>query len=153
MSAPILLHLPDGQLAMQTENGPVAVLVSLCFPWTAPLQYLSLRNAEGEELYFLKSPDELDAASRKILEAEMIESTGIFQIESIQSLRKEIELRCWEVTTTRGPRSFQTELDEWPRELPDGSFLIEDLFGDLYLVAGLERLDPLSRKLFWPLVG
>jgi len=153
MPVPSLLLLPDGRLALQTEKGPEAIHITPCFPWTAPLQYLSLRNSEGEELYFLKNPDDLDASSQEILKAEMSRSTGTFLIESIPSLRKEIELRCWEVITTRGPRSFQTELDEWPRELPDGSFLVEDLFGDLYKVPALKNLDPASQKRFWPLVG
>lgn len=148
-----LLQLPDGRLALQTETGPEAVQISRCFPWTAPGQFLSLRNTEGEEKLFLKSTDELDPASRKILETEIAQSSDTFQIESIQSLKKEIELRCWEVTTRQGTRSFQTELDEWPRELPDGTFLVEDLFGDLYIVPALDKLDPVSRKCFWPLVG
>lgn len=148
-----LLHLPDGRLALQTEFGPEAVNISRCFPWTAPRQFLSLRNAEGEEKLFLTSLDDLDPDSRKIMETEIARSSGTFRIASIQSLKKEIELRCWEVTTLQGPRSFQTELDEWPRELPDGSFLVEDLFGDLYVVPPLEHLDPVSRKCFWPLVG
>lgn len=153
MSTPTLIQLPDGRLALQTENGPEAIQISPCFPWAAPLNYLSLRNPEGEELFFLKSPDELDAASRKLLEQEIAQSTGTFRIESIQSLHKEIELRCWEVSTSRGQRSFQTELDEWPLALPNGSFLVEDLFGDLYVVPGLDKLDPASAKLFWPLIA
>ncbi len=153
MSKPTLIHLPDGQLALQTEHGPEAVQISPCFPWTAPGKFLSLRNSEGEELCFLESPEVLDEASRKLLEQEIAQSTGTFLITSIQTLKKEIELRCWEVTTSRGPRSFQTELDEWPRALPDGSFLIEDLFGDLYVISSLDKLDPVSAKLFWPLIG
>jgi len=153
MSIPTLLHLPDGQLAIQSEHGPVAVEISRCFPWTTPMDYLSLRDKEGEELLFLKSLSDLEPKSRELLEKEIARSTGTFQIESIQSLKKEIELRCWEVTTKQGVRSFQTELDEWPRELPNGTFLVEDLFGDLYVIPELEKLDPATQKLFWPLIG
>lgn len=153
MSSPTLLSLPDGRLALQTEDGPEAVRITPCFPWSLPGQYLSLRNEEGEELCLIRDPEELDESSRRILREELDRCMGIFQIESISELRKEIELRCWEVLTTQGPRSFQTELDEWPRELPDGSFLVEDLFGDLYKVPPLKKLDPASQKRFWPLVG
>ncbi|WFB37096.1 DUF1854 domain-containing protein [Kiritimatiellota bacterium B12222] len=153
MEAPILIQLPDGRLAMQSPDGPQAIQIAPCFPWKDPLHYLSFRNDKNEELYFLKSLEELSPESQKILQAEMTQHTGIFVIESIQILRKEIELRCWEVTTTQGKRSFQTELDEWPRQLPDGSFLIEDLFGDLYAVNSLKNLDPTSQRLFWPLIG
>ena len=148
-----LLQLPDGRLALQTENGPQAVQISRCFPWTAPRQFLSLRNDDGDELLLVKTLSDLDPDSRELLETEIIRGAGTFQIESIQSLKKEIELRCWEVTTRQGPRSFQTELDEWPRELPDGTFLVEDLFGDLYVIPVLDQLDATSRKCFWPLIG
>ncbi len=153
MPTPTLLQLPDGRLALQSESGPQPVQLCRCFPWSHPDHFLSLRNQEGEELLFLQSPDELDPASSALLKSELTRSGTLFEIESIQSLRKEIELRCWEVTTRQGPRSFQTELDEWPRALPDGRLLIEDLFGDLYVVPPVHHLDPASQNRIWPLLG
>lgn len=152
MTTPSLLQLPDGRLALQSDSGPRPVQLNRCFPWSHPDRFLSLRDPDGNELLFLQNPDDLDPASRELLQDELAQSGSLFEIESIQSLSKEIELRCWEVTTRQGPRSFQTELDEWPRTLPDGRLLIEDLFGDLYVVDPA-RLDPAGRNYIWPLTG
>jgi hypothetical protein len=153
MTAPTLLQLPDGRLALQNETGPQPVKLCRCFPWSHPDRFLSLRDEDGTELLFLQSPDELDPASRALLITELQQGGTLFEIESIESLSKEIELRCWEVTTRQGPRSFQTELDEWPRDLPDGRLLVEDLFGDLYVIPPIDQLDPASRKRIWPLMN
>jgi hypothetical protein len=56
------------------------------------------------------------------------------------------------VETRQGPRLFQTELDEWPTKIGEGRLLIEDLCGDLYTIENPAALDPLSRKLLWPLL-
>ncbi|MDA3874525.1 MAG: DUF1854 domain-containing protein [Kiritimatiellae bacterium] len=153
MATPTQHPHTDGRLALQSESGPRPVHLCRCFPWSHPDRLLSLRNQEGEELLFLHSPDDLDPASSALLKTELAQSGALFEIDSIQSLTKEIELRCWEVTTRQGPRSFQTELDEWPRDLPDGRLLIEDLFGDLYVVPPVHQLDPASQKRIWPLLG
>ena len=152
-ASPTLLQLTNGQIAVKTATGITSVQITPCFPWSAPTEFLSLRDSDGNEVLFLEKLSELDEISRTILEKELAQSTGTFHVVSIQSLSKEIELRCWEVTTREGRRSFQTELDEWPREMPNGSFLVEDLFGDLYVVPPLDNLDPESQKFFWPLIG
>ena len=46
-------------------------------------------------------------------------------------------------------RTFQTKLDDWPRELPGGGLLIGDVAGDLYQIANRDDLDEKSRKLLW----
>jgi hypothetical protein len=148
-----LLALPDGRLGYQSDTGPVPVSVVRCFPWTWPDRYLSLRNADGDEVALIDSPDVLDGTSRTLLLHELDQTGQTFTITAIQAVGKEIELRCWEVETPGGERHFQTELDEWPRELPDGSLLIQDLFGDLYRIADPMKLDPPSRKLLLPLLG
>lgn len=154
MNPPLQLkRKPDGRPGLLTENGIEPVVITACFPWSDPGKFLSLRSPEGRELGFVEDPADLEPESKDLILEELARGSATFQIQSIQVLRKEIELRCWEVITDRGPRSFQTELDEWPRELPGGSFLIEDLFGDLYVVTDLQTLDPASRKLFWPLIG
>ncbi len=55
--------------------------------------------------------------------------------------------------STRGrARSFQTRLDDWPRTLPGGGFLIWDVTGDFYHVANPGSLDRRSRELLWAFV-
>lgn len=151
-SSPTLVTCPDGRLGLVKDGVPVPVGVGRCFPWTSPDGFLSLRDEDGGELALVESPDDLDSDSREALRRELDQSGRTFTVTGIDAMGKEIELRCWEVRTAHGPRSFQTELDEWPRKLPDGGLLIEDLFGDLYRIPDPRRLDPASRKILWPLM-
>ncbi|MEM0967281.1 MAG: DUF1854 domain-containing protein, partial [Verrucomicrobiota bacterium] len=65
----------------------------------------------------------------------------------------DFELRTWKVKTESGDRVFQTALDSWPRNLEDGSYLVEDVFGDLYRFPPLDQLDKESARYLWSLVG
>jgi hypothetical protein len=56
------------------------------------------------------------------------------------------------VETAQGPRTFQTALDGWPRELDAGGLVVEDVYGDLYRVSDPERLDAKSKRLLWAFV-
>ena len=65
----------------------------------------------------------------------------VMDIERVDSIEEEFEIRNWRVVTRQGPRTFQTRRDEWPREMPHGGVFIRDVAGDLYRVADPEALD------------
>ncbi|HEY8946726.1 MAG TPA: DUF1854 domain-containing protein, partial [Polyangiaceae bacterium] len=73
-------------------------------------------------------------------------------IVQIRSISEDFELRSWHVVTGRGERVFQTPLDAWPRRLPDGALILEDVYGDLFRVSAPEALDAQSRSLLWAFV-
>jgi hypothetical protein len=140
----------DGQLWGQSACEPArAVRVCRLFPWSRPGEWVSLRDADEEELALVHTPDELDPESRAALEASLAEAGFVMEIERVLSVEEEIEIRTFEVETAQGPRSFQTARDEWPRGLPDGRLLIHDVAGDLYVIRDPSRLDPLSRRLLF----
>ncbi len=148
-AAPKLERRVDGKLWLVRETVSVAVELVRCFPWTSPKRYLSLRDAEGQEQGFLENVDELDAASRRAVEATLSRSSFVLEIVKIVSVQEDFELRSWRVETRHGPRTFQTPLDGWPRELDAGGLVIEDVYGDLYRIGEPERLDPKSKRLLW----
>jgi len=96
---------------------------------------------------------ELDAASRAALERALAEAGFVLEVERVTSIEEEFELREWQVQTRQGPRSFQTRLDDWPRQTPGGGLLVRDVAGDLYHVPDPETLDAQSRKLLWAFTG
>ena len=153
MSCFKLESMPDGRPALVQEGNRTPIHVVPCFPWTHPNQFLSLRDDDGTEQALIQDTAELDPSSRDVLEKETRTNGHVFTITGILHVAKEIELRCWEVTIPGGERHFQTELDEWPRALPDGSLLIQDLYNDLYRIPDPSQLDPASRKLLLPLLG
>ena len=142
----------DGQLWAQgvpDRDEPVAVRVCRLFPWSQPGRWVSLRDGDDEEVELVRDAADLEDDSRVALEEALAEAGFVMEILSIESIEEEIEIRTFEVETGQGPRSFQTERDEWPRELAGGGLLIRDVAGDLYAVRHPERLDPASLKLLW----
>ena len=111
-----------------------------CFPWTDPDRFISLRDQEDRELALVEDPGALDASSRQALELCAGVSRLVFEIRRIISVEKEHELRVWRVETAQGPRHFQTKLDDRPRALASGGWVIRDVAGDLFFVRDLEPL-------------
>jgi hypothetical protein len=136
-----------------SATGETHVSAKACFPWSDPERYISIRDEEGDEVVLLRDLGELDDASRGAVRRSLAEASFVMEIVAVESVEDEFEVRHWKVTTDAGARSFQTKLDEWPREMPDGALLIHDIAGDLYRVADVDALDPASRTLFKPFVG
>ncbi len=142
----------DRRLLLQVDGEQVPVRVQICFPWREPEQYLSLYDKDGKERGFVHRLADVDQTSRHALQAELDVMGFTLVIDRILELEKEIEIRSWRVMVKGAERSFQTELDEWPRDLSDGRLLIKDVSGDLYSIPNMESLDKESRKLLWALV-
>lgn len=142
----------DGRLWALLAERSAPVKLRRCFPWTFPERYLSLQTDENEELAFVGNPDELDAISRAALAQALAEVGFVFLITYVYSVKEDFELRCFDVETPQGRRAFQTALDAWPRETPDGGLLIEDVAGDVFRIPDPDQLDAKSRELVWELV-
>lgn len=143
---------PDGRLWATTPQGTVAVRLRQCFPWSEPDRQLSLRDGEDNEVAFVAEPAALDEESRQALAAALAEAGFVLEVTRVVEVEEEVEIRQWVVETRHGKRSFQTHLDDWPRELPDGGLLIRDVAGDLYRLPEAMALDKHSRQLLWAFV-
>ncbi len=144
-----LEHRIDGQLWAVEQDEERTVSVRRCFPWSEPARFVSLRDKDDKEVALIRQPESLDAASREVLERALVEAGFVLRIVQIYEVEEEVEIRTWKVETMQGSRTFQTRLDDWPRELPGGGLLIRDVAGDLYHVADREALDDKSKKLLW----
>jgi hypothetical protein len=149
---PTIEVLPDGQLAVVKDGRSIPTRLVKCFPWSEPTRFLSLRDEKNIELMLVTDVKILDEASRKALEGAVAEAGFVLEIERIDEVIEEYEIRNWKVTTRQGKRSFQTEKDEWPRNVPGGGLLIRDVAGDLFFVPRPAELDERSQKLLWALV-
>ena len=145
-----LEHRIDGQL--WTVKGGFesrAVSVRRCFPWSDPARFVSLRDKDDDEVALIREPSSLDDASREVLEQALTEAGFVLRVVKVYEVEEEVEIRTWKVETEQGPRSFQTRLDDWPRDLPGGGLLIRDVADDLYHIADRDGLDDKSKKLLW----
>ena len=148
----MLEYRGDGTLCVIGGKNTIPVTVRPCFPWSESQRWISLRNDEHEEVALVKDPAELDAGSRSALEQALAEAGFLLEMTRVLEVEEEVEIRHWRVLTRQGPRTFQTRLDDWPRSLPDGGFLIRDVAGDLYHIAAPKQLDKRSRELLWAFV-
>ncbi len=137
---------------MAQQDGPeTAVRPYCCFPWKAPHHYIAIFNLEGRELVLVDDISELDDESRELLQEALEVGAHTLEITRILNIRKQLEIRLWEVEVDGVYRTFQTELDEWPRKMPGGRILIRDVCGDLYSVRSADQLDKNSRFHLWAL--
>lgn len=142
----------DGRLWATAGGRESAVWVRRCFPWSEPGRFLSLRNDEEDEFALVRHPAELDTESRLVLDQALAEAGFVFEVTRVLEIEEEVEIRRWRVETAQGPRSFQTRLDDWPRQLPKGGLLVRDVAGDLYRLAHPAAFDKHSRALLWAFV-
>lgn len=142
----------DGRLWALLQERAAKVTLRRCFPWTLPERYISLQTEDNTELALIADPSVLDAASQAALSQALAEAGFVFLIQRVYSVEEDFELRCFKVETPQGPRAFQTALDAWPRETPDGGLLIEDVAGDVFRIEDPASLDSRSRELVWELV-
>jgi hypothetical protein len=138
----------DGMLKLDG----VTCQVSRCFPWSEPDRYFSLKDVEGKELLLVRELSELDLSSCEALRGALREAGFLFEIERIDSIKEELQLRVWKVRTRQGVRQFQTELESWPRKLPGGAILIKDISGDLFCIRNIGALNEKSQDLIWPFI-
>jgi hypothetical protein len=149
---PTLEYRADGSLCVMRGDTAIPVTVRPCFPWSESQRYISLRDDDHNEVALVKDAAALDPESRAVLEQALAEAGFLLEVTQVLKVEEEVEIRHWRVRTRQGERCFQTRLDDWPRSLPDGGFLIRDVAGDLYHIAAPGALDKRSRELLWAFV-
>jgi len=137
---------------VRLEQRADAVSVRRLFPWSLRNGHVSLRDRGNGEVALVAEASGLDAASRAALEDALVVADFVLEITRVVDVEEEVEIRVWQVETQQGPRTFQTRLDDWPREIPRGGVLIRDVAGDLYHVSDPMGLDKRSQELLWAFV-
>jgi len=140
---------------LRLERGEAAILVRAvrCFPWSQPARHISLRDDEGVEQHLVEDPAELDPGSRAALAHALAPAGFVLEIEAVESIVEDYEVRVWRTRTRHGARTFQTALDAWPWPAPAGGHFLQDIAGDLYRLPPLEELDQHSRERLFAYVG
>lgn len=124
-----------------------------CFPWSSPGELVSLRDEHDREEVLVERLEQLDAASARALQGELLGAGFVLDVCRVDSIEEDYEMRIWHTETRQGKRTFQTKLDEWPWAAPDGGHLVRDLAGDLFRLPPLDTLDEKTRRWLWAYVG
>ena len=124
----------------------VDVRLRRAFPWSMPMGFVSVRDAEGKELLLIESLELLDVGRRKTIEAWLASSSFLPRILSVEDVDVRFGYQQWKVRTDRGRAEFRVQEREDIRFLPDGRFRIKDADGTVYEMVSLSQLDEASRR-------
>jgi Domain of unknown function (DUF1854) len=134
------LHLDLGGTAHRN------VTVTCAFPLSLPLRFLSVRDADNNEIGMIKDASELDAENLRII-TEALERRYLMPIiQRVLRVKERFGTLDWEVITDRGLRTFTTrDLRENVVHPAPGRALLTDVDGNRYDVRDLYALDRASQ--------
>ncbi len=134
------LHLDLGGTAYRN------VAVTCAFPLSLPLRFLSLRDADNNEIGMIKDASELDAENQRIMKEALERRYVIPIIQRVLRVKERFGTLDWEVMTDRGPRAFTTrDLRENVVHPTPGRTLLTDVDENRYDVRDIYALDRASQ--------
>jgi hypothetical protein len=138
-----------GRLVLDDADGRrlVGVEPVRSFPISCAQQWLSIINAEGHEVLWIREPDKLPPVVREILEEELARREFVPIIERIVHMSANVDPSEWEVVTNRGPTSFLLDSEDDLRRLGPYKALFIDTQGIRYLIPDIRALDTASRRI------
>ncbi len=116
------------------------------FPMTAPDRWVSIRDANGQELALVKDPAMLPTETRTLLEQQLAQREFSPRITQIHSIKRAEYGVLWNVETDRGPVTFKLESEESIRSVGDRGAVIIDSHGIRYRIPDVLELDRPSRR-------
>jgi hypothetical protein len=136
----LVLTMPDGQRHVGVH--PVRG-----FPISEPRLGIAVCSAEGRELVWIEDLDQLSAATRDKLEAELAEQEFLPKITRIFRVSLQTNPCQWEVDTDRGRTQFILKSEDDVRRLENHGALVTDAHGVRYLIPNSETLDRHSQRI------
>ena len=138
-----------GQLALIDRDGTrhPGVLPVRAFPLSAPGEGVALMSADGHELAWFDRLDELEPASRALLEDELARREFMPQVQAISGVSSFSTPCEWDVLTDRGATRFTLRSEDDIRRLVGGRLLVTDSHGIHYEVVDMKKLDRPSRRI------
>lgn len=139
-----------GHLVLTDADGVVhvAIVPVRAFALSAPDLDIALLSAEGKELQWLETLDELPSATRELIHEELASREFMPEIERILAVSSYATPSTWQVTTDRGDTTLLLRSEDDIRRLKGpGALLIGDSQGIHYLIRDRRQLDAHSQKI------
>lgn len=125
----------------------VGIVPVRAFPLTAPDQGLSLVGSDGRERVWIDRVDQLPAAMRDVLDADMAARDFAPTLQKLHRVSSFGVPSTWQVSTDRGETEFVLKAEEDIRRLEGGALLITSAHGVQFRIPDVKALDRASRKL------
>jgi len=122
------------------------LVVYRTFPFRYTTQYISIRNAKGEELGIVRDLQALDGESARELELELQFRYFLPVVTRVESVKQKSDLWIWELQTSLGPtRIAMRNLHDY-MQFPDGNrIILTDINGKRCEIRDWRALDSRSR--------
>jgi hypothetical protein len=135
------LVLIDAQGQRYPDAAPVRA-----FPLSDPLHAISICDQNGREIVYIDSLDELEPATRAIVEESMAKREFVPVILKILTTPPRTEPALWQVETDRGVTSFEVESEDSIYRREPRQVSIVDVRGIRYLIPDTRKLDQKSQR-------
>ena len=117
------------------------------FPFSAPNEFISIRDAGGVEHGLLADLAELPVETAELIRQELRRRYFAPLITRIDKLTEKFGRSHWTVQTDAGPTSFEVQNEHANlRDLPDESLLLIDIDGNRYRLPPRAELDGRIRR-------
>lgn len=116
------------------------------FPLSDPLHAISICDQDGREIVYIDSLDELEPATRAIVEESLAKREFVPVILKILTMPPRTEPSLWQVETDRGVTSFEVESEDSIYRREPRQVSIVDVRGIRYLIPDTKKLDQKSQR-------
>lgn len=139
----------QGRLVLTTADGMQheAVVPVRAYPISAPDRMISLVGADGHELAWLDTLDQLGTEARELVEEELRRREFMPEIKRLFGVSSFATPSTWDIETDRGRAQLQLKGEEDIRRMGGGVMLIADAHGVQFMIRDVSALDRHSRKL------
>ena len=135
------LILIDAQGERYPDAAPVRA-----FPLSDPKHAISICDQNGREIVYIDSLDELEQATRAIVEESLAKREFVPMILKILTMPPRTEPAVWHVETDRGVTSFEVESEDSIYRREPRQVSIVDVRGIRYLIPDTKKLDQKSQR-------
>lgn len=123
------------------------VIAVRAFPVAAPDEAVALVDAEGHELLWIATLNDLSAALRANVVRALTQREFMPRILKLRGVSSLVAPCTWDIETDRGNTSLHLKGEEDIRRLSATVLLVTDRHGVQFLIRDLAQMDRHSRKL------
>lgn len=117
------------------------------FPIQAPDDGIGMVCSDGQEVAWIDRLEDLAAATRQLVEEELVGREFMPQIRRIERVTSFATPSTWQVETNRGETEFVLRGEEDIRRIGRSMLLIADNHGIQFMILDIAALDTHSRKI------
>jgi hypothetical protein len=117
-----------------------------CFPLSAPSEWISFVDENGQEVFLLETLEDLEEDTRKLIVEDLRRREFLPRITRILRIEPSSEPSLWVVETDKGKMEFVLSTEDDVRQIDQKTLLITDSKGMRFIIRDADKLDRKSKK-------